>query len=125
MQHNIRRLPDTELLVMQAVWSCEAPVPRAVLEQAMAEIHPMAQTTLLTLVTRLAGKGFIRVEKQGRSSVYTPLVSEKEYTREQSRSFVDRVFRGNMAAFASALTDGGLKPEEIAELRHLLDKEEL
>ena len=122
MRFNIKKLPDSELEVMQAVWSLPAPVPRARLEQEMEAIHPMAQTTLLTLVTRLAGKGFISIEKQGRSSVYTPLVSEHDYARAQSRSFVDRVFRGDVSAFASALTDGGLEPEEVEELRRLLDK---
>ena len=125
MSKDIKRLPDSELEVMQAIWSCDPPVPRAELERVMAEIHPMAQTTMLTLVTRLAGKGFVSIEKQGRSSVYTPLVSERDYTAAQSRSFVDRLFHGDVAAFASSLTDGGLDPEEIAELRRVLQEGEL
>ena len=119
---DIKRLPDSELEIMQVLWGLEAPVTRARLEEAVAEIHPMAQTTLLTLVSRLAAKDFVRIDKQGRSSVYTPLVGKGDYLSSQSRRFVDKVCGGSMTAFAAALCDGGLSSEEIAELRKLLDE---
>ena len=68
MDKTIRRLPDAELEVMQAVWACEAPVARADIDAKLKDTHPMALTTLLTVLTRLADKGFIRIEKQGRSA---------------------------------------------------------
>ena len=54
-----KRLPDAELEVMQAVWACEVPVARAEIEEILKDSHPMAPTTLLTLLTRLSEKGFI------------------------------------------------------------------
>ena len=124
----IRRLPDSELEVMQALWVCESPASRAEIAAKMQEhairAEPLAQTTLLTLLTRLEQKGFVSIEKQGRSSVYTPLVSLNDYRSAQSRSFVDKLFGGSMRAFANALSDGGLTEEELAELRKLLEKKE-
>ena len=64
----IRRLPDAELEVMQAIWECEEPVSRADIDVILKDTHPMALTTQLTLLTRLSEKGFIRIEKEGRSS---------------------------------------------------------
>ena len=119
------RLPDAELEVMQLLWRCEAPVARATVEEEMAKLRPMAQTTLLTLLTRLADKGFVRIEKQGRSSVYTPLVSEADYQARQSKRFVDQLFGGSMSAFASALTASGLSKEDLDELRKLLEEDKL
>ena len=115
------RLPDSELEVMQAVWDSEQPVPRAHLEALMAERHPIAQTTLLTLLTRLADKGFVRIEKAGRGSVYTALVNREDYLAQQSRSFVDRLCGGKMSVFAAALCDSGLTKEELDELRKLIE----
>ncbi|MBO4914454.1 MAG: BlaI/MecI/CopY family transcriptional regulator [Oscillospiraceae bacterium] len=123
MSEPIRRLPDAELEVMQAVWRFTPPVPRAELERAVNETRPMAQTTLLTLLTRLSEKGFLRIEKQGRGSVYTPLVSERDYRAAQSRRFVDSLFGGSMSAFASALCDSGLSRDELDELRRLLGRD--
>lgn len=119
------KLPDAELEVMQLLWRCQAPVARATVEAEMAKLRPMAQTTLLTLLTRLADKGFVRIEKQGRSSVYTPLVSEADYQARQSKRFVDQLFGGSMSAFASALTASGLSKEDLAELRQLLEEDRL
>ncbi len=115
------KLPDAELEVMQILWRCEAPVARARVEAEMAKLRPMAQTTLLTLLTRLADKGFVRIEKQGRSSFYTPLVSQADYQARQSKRFVDQLFGGSMSAFASALTASGLSKEDLAELRKMLE----
>ena len=115
------KLPDAELEVMQLLWHCEAPVARATVEAEMAKLRPMAQTTLLTLLTRLADKGFVRIEKQGRSSFYTPLVSQADYQARQSKRFVDQLFGGSMSAFASALTASGLSKEDLAELRKMLE----
>ena len=119
------RLPDSELEVMQTLWDLEAPVPRTELEKAMEKVRPMAQTTLLTLISRLSEKGFIRIEKQGRSSVYTPLISRKDYQARQSRRFVDQLFGGSMSAFASALTSSGISKEDLDELRRLLENGEI
>lgn len=123
MSEPIRRLPDAELEVMQAVWRFDPPVPRAEIERAVSETRPMAQTTLLTLLSRLAEKGFLRIEKQGRGSVYTPLVSERDYRASQSRRFVDSLFGGSMSAFASALCDSGISREDLDELRRLLGRD--
>ena len=119
-KEEIQRLPDTELAVMQAVWDSEQPVPRAELERLMAERHPMAQTTLLTLLTRLADRGFVKIEKAGRGSVYTALVERTDYLAAQSRRFVDRLCGGNLSVFAAALCDSGLSSSDIEELRELL-----
>ena len=71
MKEHIRRLPDAEQEVMQAIWACTAPVARTDIEEILLPEHPMAMTTLLTMLTRLAEKGFISIEKQGRRSLYT------------------------------------------------------
>ena len=120
MSHTIRRLPDTELEVMQALWASDTPVPRAQLEERLAQTHPMATTTLLTLLSRLSEKGFVRVDKEGRKSLYAPLVTRENYLAAQSRSFIQKLCGGSLSTFASALCDSGLSKEELEELRELL-----
>lgn len=121
MNHTIRRLPDTELEVMQALWASDTPVPRAQLEERLTHTHPMATTTLLTLLSRLSEKGFVRVDKEGRKSLYAPLVTREDYLAAQSRSFIQKLCGGNLSTFASALCDSGLSKEELEELRELLN----
>ena len=125
MSDSLRRLPDAELEVMQAVWQCTPPVSRADIEKLIAREQPMAPTTLLTLLTRLADRGFVRIEKNGRSSVYYPLVSREKYLASQSSGFVKKLCGGSMSVFANALCDSGLSREELAELRELLERRAL
>lgn len=121
----MKRLPDTELVVMQTIWSCKPPVSRPEMQEILKNSHPMAQTTLLTLLTRLSEKGFITIEKHGRISKYVPLISEREYLANQGNRFINQLCNGNISTFATALCDSGLTKEDLNELRRLLGKGEL
>ena len=125
MNPNIRKLPDTELEVMQAIWSCTPPAARTDIEAVLNDTHPMALTTLLTLLTRLSEKGFIKIEKISRSARYYPLITTQEYLAEQSNRFLNKLCGGSLSTFATALCNSGLTKEEIAELRDLLEKDAL
>lgn len=125
MSDAIRRLPDAELEVMQALWECQAPAVRTDIEARLSPARPMALTTLLTLLTRLSEKGFLAIEKQGRRSIYTPLVAREDYLASQSRTFFQKLCGGDLPTFASALCDSGLTREELAQLRELLERDAL
>lgn len=122
MKSSSRRLPDAELEVMQAIWACEPPVSRAEINEILKETHPMALTTLLTMLTRLSEKGFVEIQKEGRSAKYLPLVAKSDYLAQQSRRFVQTVCGGSLPTFAAALCDSGLTKEELAQLRELLER---
>lgn len=122
MKKTIRRLPDAEQEVMQAIWDCKAPAARTDIEEILYKTHPMAMTTLLTLLTRLSEKGFLNIEKKGRRSYYTPSISREDYLADQSKSFVDKLCGGSMSTFATALCNSGLSKEELAELRDMLER---
>lgn len=122
---NIRRLPDSELEIMQALWDLEAPAARSDIEAILKDSHPMAQTTMLTLLSRLAEKGFVSIKKEGRCSVYNPLVDKRDYLAAQSSRFYEKLCGGNMSTFVTALCDSQLSKEDLAELRRLLEENTL
>ena len=122
MSNRIRRLPDAEQEVMQAIWACQVPVARTDIENILFKEHPMAMTTLLTLLTRLSEKGFITITKNGRRSYYTPLISQEDYLASQSKTFFEKLCGRNISTFAAALCDSGLTKEELAELRDMLER---
>lgn len=125
MRPPIRRLPDAEQAVMQAIWACQAPVTRADIEKILYRERTMATTTLLTLLTRLAEKEFITIEKVGRRSCYIPCISQEDYLAVQGRNFFEQLCGRNISTFAAALCDSGLTREELAQLRSLLERDEL
>ncbi len=125
MTKEIRRLPDAEQEVMQAIWACTPPVARTDIEGILFKTHPMALTTLLTLLTRLSEKGFLTITKNGRRSYYTPCISQEDYLASQGQNFFQKLCGGNLSVFANALCDSGLTKDEITELRTLLERDEL
>ena len=116
-----KRLPDGELEIMQIVWKKEPPVSRAEIEEGLKDKH-LAPTTILTFLSRLCSRGFLKQEKRGKLNYYTPLVSEREYLARESRSIIDRLYGGSIAAFAMSLCDGGVSREELEELRKMLEE---
>ena len=73
----IKRLPDAELEIMNALWDADAPLTAAELETALPG-PPRARTTLLTLLARLEEKGCVTREKQGRGYLYTAALTRAE-----------------------------------------------
>ncbi|MBE6987277.1 MAG: BlaI/MecI/CopY family transcriptional regulator [Ruminococcaceae bacterium] len=123
--NNIKRLPDSELELMQIIWKLEYPVSRPDIEKNLPENHQLAATTILTLLTRLCEKGFLKVEKQGKTNLYTPLIAEKDYLAGESRNILNRLYGGSLKAFAMSLVDSGVSREEIDELRKMLEENKL
>lgn len=112
----MKRLPDTELEVMKALWDSGPDTPRAALERALAP-HGWAANTI-----RLADKGFLSARRLGRSNRYTPLVSREDYLSFDSRSVLSRLYGSSPRNFVAALARDGLAPGEVDELRALLDE---
>ena len=122
MKQEIHRLPDSELELMQAIWQCEPPVSRADLEARLSKDRHLAPTTILTFLTRLCDKGFLAVERHGKTNCYTPLISEKDYLAHESRNILNRLYGGSLKAFATSLVDSGISKEEIEALRVMLEE---
>ncbi len=118
-------LPDSELEVMQIIWQCEPPVSRSAIEETLNKQKNLAPSTILTFLSRLCDRGFLRTERKGRTNLYTPLVSHKEYLAQESRRLLDRLYGGSLSAFAVSLCDSGITREELQALRAILNEEPL
>ena len=75
----IKRLPDAELEIMNALWDADAPLTATELETALPG-PPRARTTLLTLLARLEEKGCVTREKQGRGYLYTATLTRSVFS---------------------------------------------
>ena len=116
-----KRLPDAELSVMQAVWAHGGEVSRGDIEGALAS-HGWSVNTINTYLSRLTEKGFLSVRKEGKSNLYTPLVSREDYLAFDSRSVLSRLYGSSPSTFLAALARNGLDRRDVDELRSLLDQ---
>ena len=117
----IKRLPDAELEIMNALWDADAPLTAAELETALPG-PPRARTTLLTLLARLEEKGCVTREKQGRGYLYTAALTRAAYLPAESRSLWGRLFGGSPRNFVAALAETDtLTDADIDELAEYLE----
>ena len=116
----MKRLPDTELEVMKALWASGPDTTRAQLEQSL-ETFRWASNTINTYLTRLVEKGFVSVRREGKTNLYTPRVGREEYLAFDSRAVLDRLY-GTPRNFVAALARDGLDRGELEELQALLEE---
>ena len=117
----MKRLPDTELEVMKALWASGPDTPRAQLEQSLTAFH-WAPNTINTYLTRLAEKGFVSVRREGRGNLYSPLVKLEDYQSFESRSVLSRLYGSSPKNFVAALAREGLARRDLEELKQLVDE---
>ena len=98
----MKRLPDTELEVMKALWAQEGGAARAELEHALRD-KGWASNTINTYLARLCEKGFVSCEKRGKANWYAPLVSQADYLSFESSAVLDKFFGKSLNITASSL----------------------
>ena len=116
----MKRLPDTELEVLKALWATGPDTPRSLLEDRLSPFG-WAANTINTYLSRLADKGFVAVRREGKSNLYTPLVNREEYQAFDSRAVLDRLY-GSPRNCVAALAREGIRRDELEELQALLDQ---
>lgn len=129
MAEKIIKLPESELEIMQAIWALneegEKFVTASLIMKRFTSLSRLKLTTILTLITRLQVKGFIKTEKIGRSNCYTPLITSAEYRKFASGDFVEKVYMNDKMGLISALVgDEKLTAEELDEIKAIIAKNE-
>jgi len=106
--------------VMNVLWE-HAPGTASDVAEALREKTDWSPKTVKTLLSRLVRKGVLRYRTEGNRYLYTPAIPRHRYIREESASFVERVFGGDATpALVHFVKSARLTKEEIDELRRLL-----
>ncbi|EQF27008.1 penicillinase repressor family protein [Clostridioides difficile CD160] len=119
----VQQLSDAELEIMKIIWANNEPVLFAFLLDELTSLGKTWQkNTLITLLSRLMDKGYLKAKKLGRRNEYTPLISEAEYQTSQTKKLLDKVYEGNVKGLVSNLIQSDLlTDEEYDELKELLE----
>ena len=121
----IQQLSDAELEIMKIVWGNpdEVTLFPYIMDGLAARGKPCQKNTLIVLLSRLMNKGFLNAKKVGRRIEYTTLISETEYQTAQTKSFLDKIYEGNVKGLVSNLISGDLLTDgEYAELKKILER---
>lgn len=123
MHEDLKRpLSRTEWTIMQICWRLGRATARQVHE---ASDGRRDYRTVKTLLDRIAAKGFLRIEKLGRLSLFVPAVTRQRALSEVITDFVDDVLERSVAPLYLHLAKrDDLSPEEVAFFRRQLETQE-
>ena len=113
-----------ELAIMKVVWRLQEASVRDVYE-TLRKRRPVAYTTVMTMMSTLEAKGYLKKRAEGRAFRYRPARPQVRVITSLVREFVDRVFDGaSRPLLAHLVTEGRLTQDERAELKRLIDEAE-
>ena len=117
-------LTNSEWYVLDCLWE-KSPMTVMELVAALGERLGWAKSTTITTLRRMEYKGLVLCRTQGRAKHYAPAVQREQAVRGETRSFLDKVYRGSVGLMVSALAeDKALSKAEIEELYEILRKAE-
>ncbi len=112
-----------ELEVLKTLWDHGPATVRQVLNHVHAQGRNLAYTTVLTYLTRLEQKGYVRSDKSGLAYVYRPKVSRAKVTKSRLRSLIEELYDGAAGPLVLQLMrehEQKLSTAEITELQKLI-----
>ena len=116
-----RKPTDSELGILRVLW---ARGPSTVRQVAAVLDREAGYTTVLKLLQIMTDKGLVVRDESERTHVYQAAYTEDQTQRQLVSDLLDRAFDGSAAKLVlQALASNKATPEELDEIRKLLNKQ--
>lgn len=119
------QISESELVLMKIIWqNGGTALYSLIMEELEKDGNEWKNNTVLTLLSRLVEKKFLKVKKIGRKNEYIATVTEQEYQTIQTHNFLDKVYGGNVKNLVSALLRQDiLSADELKEIEDFWRKD--
>ncbi|HXU75822.1 MAG TPA: BlaI/MecI/CopY family transcriptional regulator [Methylomirabilota bacterium] len=115
---------EAELSILKVLWRQGPCTVRQVWDQISPE-QRTGYTTVLKIMQIMAEKGLLERDERQRSHVYKPRQSQDQTQRQVVGHLLERLFAGSAPRLVmQLLATRKASPEELAEIRKLLDQAE-
>ncbi len=119
---DMKELTRAQEEILKAIWEVENGAVSDILEK-LPEPKP-AYNTVATVVKVLERKGYVGHRTFGKTNVYYPLVSGKEYAQHIVREAFTGFFKGSINQMVSPLIKNrDISLAELEELKQMLESE--
>lgn len=116
------RPTDGEVAILRVLWELGPSTVRQVHER-LSRDRDGGYTTVLKLMQIMTEKGLVARDESSRTHVYRAACSEDQTQQQLVGDLLDRVFGGSARKLVmQALSAKAASPEEIAEIRRMLDR---
>lgn len=114
----LQQISESELVLMNIIWKNGGSALYAcIMEELEKDHNEWKKNTVLTLLSRLIEKKFLKIRKIGRRNEYMSLVTQQEYQAAQTHCFVNKIYGGNVKGLVSTLLQQDiLSADELREI---------
>ena len=114
----MQQISESELVLMKIIWKNGGiALYSYIMEELEKDGNEWKKNTVLTLLSRLVEKNFLKTGKIGRRNEYRAVVAEQESQANQTRNFLNKVYEGNVGGLVSTLLQQDILSE--AELKEI------
>src|ERR1700686_5451366 len=115
----------SELEILRVLWNRGPSTVREV-HESLSEKKDLGYTTVLKLLQIMTTKGTVRRNETQRAHVYEACLPAEQTKRQIAGDMLQRVFEGSASQLMMhALAGSTSSPQEIEEMRRLLDEQEM
>jgi len=113
---------DSECLILSSIWDLKSATVRQV-HGRISETQEMGYTTVLKFMQIMTEKGLLQRDTSVRPQLYQAAEPRQKTQKTLLNDLLDRAFGGSPGTLAlQALSMRKSTPEELKELRELIDK---
>jgi predicted transcriptional regulator len=119
-------LGELEMAVMEVIWELQPASVAVVLNQLNSGDRTWAYTTIMTIMSRLAAKGWLVTEKQGRALIYRAAQTREEAEERMAGEIVRNLLAdfGDVAIAQFVRELDRLDPAQVSRLTDLARTEQ-
>jgi predicted transcriptional regulator len=117
----VNRLGDLERAIMEVLWQTDSALTVRQVSNGLTQ--SLAHTTVMTVLDRLAKKGFARRERDGRAWRYRPAATREVYVAELMLTALAQTGDRDAALARFAQSVSGAEAEVLREALSGLDQE--
>ena len=113
---------ELELEILKVLWRIGPATVRQVRDE-LAAVRDLAYTSVMTMLSIMAGKDYVKRAKDGRSFIYEATYHETRATKSMLQDVVDRLFGGSTTAVMQHLLEtSDLDEGELKQIRSLINR---
>ena len=114
------KITQAEAQIMEVLWRADEPLAIEGLRARLDE--DWADGTVRAFMNRLLRKKAVAAAKDGKRSLYRPLLERRDYVVAESETFLARVFQGEAAPLvAHFVKNRGLTPDDLRQLKAIIE----
>ncbi len=114
-------LSDGEWKIMNRLWEKESTITE--LTNVLQKETGWDKHIIITMLNRMEKKEAIAHREGGRAKVFYPVVSREEVSMQETKGFLQKVYRGSLGMMVNAMVaEDALSKEEIQELYDILEQ---